>query len=128
MGIGLTEEHEALADAVRGWAERNAPFGVVRTTLDADEESRPAFWAGLAEQGLLGLHVPEEYGGQGAGLLELVVALETLGQSVLPRPFLPTGLASAALLKADESAKARAELLPGLADGGTIGALSLATG
>jgi alkylation response protein AidB-like acyl-CoA dehydrogenase len=128
MGIGLTEEHEALADAVRGWAERNSPVGVVRATLDADEESRPAFWAGLAEQGLLGLHVPDEYGGQGAGLLELAVALEVLGRAMVPGPFLPTVLASAALLRADESAKARAELLPGLAEGTITGALALATG
>ncbi len=128
MGIGLTEEHDALADAVRGWAERNAPVGVVRATLDADEERRPDFWAGLAEQGLLGLHVPEEFGGQGAGLLELAVALETLGRAAVPGPFLPSVLASAALLRADESAKARAELLPGLADGTRIGALSLASG
>ncbi|WP_329252171.1 acyl-CoA dehydrogenase [Actinoallomurus sp. NBC_01490] len=128
MGIGLTEEHEALADAVRGWAERYSPVGVVRATLDADEETRPGFWAGLAEQGLLGLHVPEEFGGQGAGLLELAVAVETLGRAMVPGPFLPTVLAGAALLRADESAKARAELLPGLADGSVIGALTLATG
>ncbi len=128
MGIGLTEEHEALADAVRGWAERNAPVSVVRATLDAGEESRPDFWAGLAEQGLLGLHVPEEFGGQGAGLLELVVALETLGRAMTPGPFLPTVLASAALLRAGESAKVRAEMLPGLAGGATIGALALSGG
>ena len=128
MAIGLTEEHEALADAVRGWAERNASMAVVRATLDAEEETRPAFWPGLAEQGLLGLHIPEEYGGQGAGLLELAVALEALGRAVVPGPFLPTVLASAALLRADEAAKARGELLPGLADGSLIGALSLATG
>ena len=128
MGIGLTEEHDALADAVRGWAERYAPVSVVRATLDVDDESRPAFWGGLADQGLLGLHVPEEYGGQGAGLLELAVALETLGRAVVPGPFVPTVLASAALLRADESVKARTELLPGLADGSMIGALSLAPG
>ena len=128
MGIGLTEEHEALADAVRGWAVRNSPVGVVRATLDAEDESRPGFWAGLAEQGLLGLHVPEEFGGQDAGLLELAVAVETLGRAMVPGPFLPTVLAGAALLRADESAKARAELLPGLADGSVVGALALATG
>src|SRR4051794_8370404 len=128
MAIGLTEEHEALADAVRGWAERNAPVDVVRATLDAEEEVRPAFWAGLADQGLLGLHVPEEYGGQGAGLLELAVTLETLGRAVVPGPFLPTVLASAALLRADESGKARRGLRPGLADGSMTGALPLPPG
>ncbi|MCO5997671.1 acyl-CoA dehydrogenase [Actinoallomurus rhizosphaericola] len=128
MAIGLTEEHEALADAVRGWAERYASVGVVRATLDAEEEGRPSFWAGLAEQGLLGLHVPEEHGGQGAGLLELAVALEALGRAVVPGPFLPTVLASAALLRAGQAGKAHSELLPGLADGSLIGALSLTGG
>ncbi len=128
MAIGLTEEHDALADAVRGWAERHASVSVVREALDAERETRPGFWGGLAEQGLLGLHVPEEFGGQGAGLLELAVAVETLGLHLVPGPFLPTVLASAALLKADEDAEARKELLPGLADGSTAGALALATG
>jgi alkylation response protein AidB-like acyl-CoA dehydrogenase len=128
MGIGLTEEHDALADAVRGWAERHAPVTVVREILDADEETRPGFWSGLADQGLLGLHIPEEYGGQGAGLLELAVAVETLGRHLVPGPYLPSVLAGAALLAADKTAKARKELLPGLADGSTIGALGLAPG
>src|SRR5581483_2436737 len=111
MAIGLTEEHEALAEAARGWAERNAPSGAVRATLGAETEKPPAFWGGLADQGLLGLHIPEEYGGQGAGLLELAVALETLGRAMVPGPFLPTVLAGAALLRTDESAKARGEML-----------------
>src|SRR4051794_24690611 len=128
MGIGLTEEHGALADAVRGWAQRNAPVDVVRATLDAEKERRPGFWNSLADQGVLGLHVPEEYGGQGAGLRGLGVAVETLGHAVVPGPFLPTVLASGALLRAAETVKARAELLPGLADGSVIGALALTTG
>jgi 3-oxochol-4-en-24-oyl-CoA dehydrogenase len=128
MAIGLTEEHDALADAARGWAERHSSATVVRETLDAAEETRPGFWGGLAEQGLLGLHIPEEYGGQGAGLLELAVVLETLGQHLVPGPYLPTVLAGAALLKAGDSAKARKELLPSLADGSTIGALGLVAG
>src|SRR4051812_50156172 len=99
MGIGLTEEHDALADAVRGWAERNAPVSVVRATLDADDESRPAFWAGLADQGLLGLHVPEEYGGQGAGLPELPGALESLRRAGVPRPLLASRPAPPARLR-----------------------------
>ncbi|GAA0337201.1 acyl-CoA dehydrogenase [Actinoallomurus spadix] len=128
MAIGLTEEQEALADAARGWAERYSSVDVVRATLDAEDETRPAFWAGLAEQGLLGLHVPEEHGGQGAGLLELAVALEALGRAVVPGPFLPTVLASAALVRAGQAGKAQSELLPGLAGGSLIGALTLTTG
>jgi 3-oxochol-4-en-24-oyl-CoA dehydrogenase len=90
MAIGLTEEHEALAASVRGFAERNIAPETVRAAMDAnadaaaaDDDStrhgplgRPPFWTGLADQGLLGLHIAEEHGGQGFGLLELAVAIE----------------------------------------------------
>ena len=123
MAIGLTEEHEALHAAVRGWAERHMTPDVVRSALGAQAETGlPPFWRALAGQGLLGLHIPEEHGGQGAGLVELAVALEELGARAAPGPFLPTVLASAVLL-APGAIKARDELLPGLADGSTVGAV-----
>jgi alkylation response protein AidB-like acyl-CoA dehydrogenase len=127
MAIGLTEEHEALAESVRGFAERNIPATVVRAALEADEETRPPFWSALAEQGLLGLHLEEEHGGQGFGLLELAVVLEELGRAAAPGPFVPTVLASA-VVNASSNAKARGELLPALADGSKTGALALADG
>ncbi len=123
MAIGLTEEHEALHAAVRGWAERHVTSDVVRTALGAQAETGlPRFWQALADQGLLGLHIPEEHGGQGAGLVELAVAVEELGASLAPGPFLPTVLASAVVL-ASGAIKAREELLPGLADGSRTGAV-----
>ncbi|MEV6029934.1 acyl-CoA dehydrogenase [Nonomuraea sp. NPDC052116] len=79
MGIGTTEEHQALADSARGLATRTTEH------------------AALAGQGILGLHLPEEGGGQGYGLLELCVALEALGERRVPGPYLPTVLTSAAL-------------------------------
>ncbi|MGW4637869.1 acyl-CoA dehydrogenase [Sphaerisporangium sp. NPDC004334] len=123
MAIGLSEEHEALRESVSGWAERNVPADVVRAAVGAQDEQRPAFWSGLADQGLLGLHLPEEYGGSGFGLLETAVAVEALGERVAPGPYVPTVLASAAVLASD--GKARAELLPGLADGTLTGAVAL---
>jgi 3-oxochol-4-en-24-oyl-CoA dehydrogenase len=123
MAIGLTEEHEALHESVRGWAERHVTSDVVRTALGAQAETGlPPYWQALAGQGLLGLHIPEVHGGQGAGMVELAVALEELGARAAPGPFLPTVLASAVLL-ASGAIKARDELLPGLADGSKVGAV-----
>ncbi|MDP9846377.1 acyl-CoA dehydrogenase [Streptosporangium lutulentum] len=124
MAIGLSEEHEALRESVTGWAERNIPSQVVRAAIAAENEERPAFWSGLADQGLLGLHIPEEYGGSGYGLLETAVAVEALGERVAPGPYVPTVFAGAAILASD--GKAHAELLPGLADGTLTGAVALA--
>ncbi|MER5323622.1 acyl-CoA dehydrogenase [Streptosporangium roseum] len=123
MAIGLSEEHEALRESVTGWAERNIPSEVVRAAIAAENEGRPAFWSGLAEQGLLGLHLPEEHGGSGYGLLETAVAVEALGERSAPGPYVPTVFASAAVLASD--GKAHAELLPGLADGTLTGAVAL---
>ncbi|MFF5113245.1 acyl-CoA dehydrogenase [Streptosporangium sp. NPDC000509] len=123
MAIGLSEEHEALRESVTRWAERNIPSGTVRAAVAAEGEERPGFWAGLADQGLLGLHIPEEHGGSGYGLLETVVAVEALGERVAPGPYVPTVLAGAVILASD--GKAQAELLPGLADGTLTGAVAL---
>ncbi|MEC3977308.1 acyl-CoA dehydrogenase [Amycolatopsis sp. H20-H5] len=124
LGLGLTEEHTALADSVRGFAERHLGAAALRVAADAKTETLPPFWGELAAQGLLGLHIPAEHGGEGAGLLELAVVLEVLGRAAQPGPLLPTVLASALLVASD--AKAKGELLPGLADGSRTAAVGLA--
>ncbi|GAA4969157.1 alkylation response protein AidB-like acyl-CoA dehydrogenase [Nonomuraea thailandensis] len=116
MAIGLSEEHEALRESVSGWAERNIPSELLR----AGTEGRPAFWSGLAEQGLLGLHVPEEYGGSGYGLLEAAVAVEALAERMAPGPFVPTVLASAVI-----NASKRREHLESFVDGTLTAAVAL---
>jgi len=85
----------------------------------------PPFWTALAKLGWLGLHVPEEYGGEGYGLPELAVVLAELGRVVAPGPFLPTVLASAVLAEAG-SPTLRAVLLPELTGGTRTAAVGLA--
>ena len=41
-------------------------------------------WAAMGEQGLLGLGVPEEYGGSGGGLVEVTAAMEALSAAGVP--------------------------------------------
>ena len=68
--------------------------------------------------------MPEEHGGSGYGLEELVVVVEQLGRAVAPGAFVPTVVASAVLAAAAPDDVA-ATLLPGLADGSTCGAVAL---
>jgi alkylation response protein AidB-like acyl-CoA dehydrogenase len=128
MTLGLTEEHLQLAEAVAAWAQRHCPPDVVRTAANGPDSGSAHYLAslvpGLAEQGLLGLHVPEEDGGQGFGLPELAVALEELGRELVPGAFLPTVFASAALVGAGVTGK----LVTGLADGSKTGAVGLVAG
>jgi 3-oxochol-4-en-24-oyl-CoA dehydrogenase len=104
MTLALTEEHLALAESVRGWAGHAAPGPVIRSAVDAEDHGaglyRDTLRPGLAAQGLLGLHLPEALGGQGAGLPELAVAAEELARALVPGGFLPTVLAGAVLADA----------------------------
>ena len=128
MTLGLTEEHLQLAEAVRGWAQRHCPADVVRAAAQAPDSGSALYVEslapGLAEQGVLGLHLPDEDGGQGYGLPELAVAVEELGRALVPGAFLPTVWASAALAAAGVTGK----LVTGLADGSETGAVGLAAG
>ncbi len=94
--------------------------------LDAATESLPTFWQELSGQGWPGIHVTEEYGGEGASLLELAVVLEELGRVGAPGPFLAHALAGAVLQRAaDAGDSAAAEYLPGLAAAGFVGTVAL---
>jgi alkylation response protein AidB-like acyl-CoA dehydrogenase len=130
MALGITAEHRELAQSVRDWAGRHAPAEVRRAAADgpagAPARGPDGLLGALAAQGLLGLHLPEEHGGQGYQIEELAVATEELGRALVPGAFLPTVLASA-LLMADDAAPARlGKLLAGLADGSRSAAVSLA--
>ena len=65
----------------------------------------------MAELGWLGIHLPEEHGGAGAGLSELIAVLDELGRQVAPGPFLPTVLASAVVAQCGNDEQ-RALFLP----------------
>src|SRR5271170_2673468 len=126
MSIAITDDHQELAATVRGVLIAHKALQAARALLEADEEPRPSYWGEMADLGWLGIHLPEEYGGSGAGLPELVVVLDELGRQVAPGPFLPTVLASAVIEQCG-SAEQKQRLLPGLADGTNTAALGLGT-
>ncbi|HEV2251876.1 MAG TPA: acyl-CoA dehydrogenase [Streptosporangiaceae bacterium] len=124
MSIAITEEHRALAQSVADFLTNHQSRAAARGLLDAEMDALPAFWAELANLGLLGLHVPEELGGSGFGLPETLVVAEQMGRYLAPGPFVPTVITSAVLAAAGPD-ELRKRLLPGLADGSVIGAAAL---
>lgn len=124
MSIAITEDHRALSDTAADLLGRRDATGAARALLESADEPMPPFWDEIANVGWLGLHLPEEHGGSGYGIEELVVVVEQLGRSVAPGPFVPTVIASAIIAAAgDDELKAR--LLPGLGDGSTTAAVGL---
>jgi 3-oxochol-4-en-24-oyl-CoA dehydrogenase len=123
MSIAITEDHRTLAATAADFLAKHDALGTSRALLDGADESLPAFWDELAALGWLGLHVPEEHGGSGYGIEELVVVVEQLGRTLTPGPFVPTAIASAVL--AATGGEAAAAHLPGLVDGTRRAAVAL---
>ncbi|GAA3058056.1 acyl-CoA dehydrogenase [Streptomyces roseofulvus] len=123
MGIAITHEQRDLARSVRAWLTRAAPPEELRRWLDAPEPpaGRPGHWDAAAAQGLLGIHVPEEYGGGGGGLDDLAVVVEETARALLPGPYLSSVLATELLHRAGEFGG----LVADLAEGRRIGAVAL---
>jgi 3-oxochol-4-en-24-oyl-CoA dehydrogenase len=125
MPIAISETHRAIESVARSFLDRAEAGAASRSQLESRQDHLPAFWEELVGLGWLGIHLPEELGGVGYGLTELVVLLQELGRSLAPGPFLATVLASAAI-DASGSRDQRARYLPGLADGSQLGALGWA--
>ena len=71
------------------------------------------------------MHIPEAYGGQGFGFVELGIVLEEMGRALLCAPyFASTVLAATAIMNAGTEAQKR-ELLPPIAAGETVATLGL---
>ncbi len=124
MSIAITEDHRALADTAADFLAKHGSLDAARALLEAETEQTPAFWDDLVGLGWLGLHVPEEHGGSGYGLPELVIVIEELGRALAPGAFVPTVIASAVIVASDVDAAQR-QFLPGLADGSLTGACAL---
>ena len=79
-------------------------------------DALPPYWGDLAAQGLLAIHLPEEFGGQGAGFVELAVVAEELGRAAAVGPWDTTAVVAGVVAAAGSAGLAKS-LLPGLADG-----------
>ncbi len=129
MNFALSDEQETLAETVRRFLEETSPPAEVRRLMEDGNGYDRGVWKQLAgELGLPGVHIPEAYGGQGFGYLELAVVLEQMGRALFPSPYFSTVcLAANAILNAGTEEQKRA-LLPAIAAGETIATLALVEG
>lgn len=128
MNLDFSEEQKALKDQVRRFLEARCPPAAVRTILEGSEPYDRALYRGLAELGVLGAAIPEEYGGVGLSHLELCVLAEELGRALAPVPAASSlYLAAEFLLQAGSDAQKKA-WLPKLAAGEAVGTFAFVEG
>ena len=127
MNFAFTEEQEELRRTLRRFMEEKSPSAEVRRLMDTTEGHDEVVWKQMAQElALQGIHIPEEYGGQGFTFVELGIVLEEMGRALLPSPFFATiCLAANAILNAGTEDQKR-ELLPPIASGDRTATLAFA--
>jgi alkylation response protein AidB-like acyl-CoA dehydrogenase len=97
--FGLSEDQTALRDAVRELLAAECPPAVVRAAWASTDGARQrALWTALAENGVLGVALPEDVGGLGLGACDLVPLLVETGRVALPLPIVETAFVAGPLL------------------------------
>ena len=116
MEFDLSKPQKLLKDSAREFLSRHCKSKRVRELMNTETANDDELWQAMADQGWTSLVIPEEYGGLGAGLLDLAVVCEEMGRACLPGPFQAT-LFSTALIDRAASPKQKAEYLDAIASG-----------
>jgi alkylation response protein AidB-like acyl-CoA dehydrogenase len=115
--FALSEEHNLVRTSVKQMLSRFEGKREEFRAAISEKKFPEELWQGFADVGLLGCLVPEEYGGNGAGLLALTVGFEEITANAFsPGLMLVTAMDSACLLK-NGSPELKEKFLPGIADG-----------
>ena len=110
---------------VRGWAqERVAPMAA---EIDRKNLFPAELWREMGELGLLGITVPEEYGGVGLGYLAHVIAVEEIARASASVSLSYGAHSNLCVnqIKLNGNAEQKAKYLPGLVSGEHVGALAM---
>lgn len=83
MDFRFTEEQELLVQSLSELLEREAPENAL-AELDEKHEFPARAWKALADNGILALGIPEQYGGTPADILTQTLVCETLGRYAFP--------------------------------------------
>ena len=114
--IEFSEEQQQLLEIAENFCADKSPVSTVRAQIEADEGFDSSVWQEMTDLGWLGIAIPEEYGGSGLGMGEVVVIQEPLGRNLLATPFASSTLAAQLVLDAGSDAQ-KAQHLPSLAEG-----------
>ena len=120
LDLTFTPEQEMLRETVRGIVATASPLSVVRELEDDPIGYSTELWKQLAHLDLIGLQIPEEYGGSGMTTLESVVVYEEFGRAIAPSPHFVSSIVSGGALARSGSDEQKQAWLPGIVTGEAI--------
>jgi alkylation response protein AidB-like acyl-CoA dehydrogenase len=122
VNFDFTDDQQAIKRTANEMLAARFKPERVRELAEAGEHDDGA-WKEMCELGWAGIFIDEDHGGQGLGVVELVILMEELGYALAPVPLLSNAAAGLALQFAG-SDEQKERWLPGIASGearGTVG-------
>jgi alkylation response protein AidB-like acyl-CoA dehydrogenase len=116
MDFDLTKAQKLLQQSARDFFARECKPERVRDMMATDTAYDDGLWRAMADQGWTGLIIPEDFGGLGLSLVDLIAVSEEMGHACLPGPFLST-LWAAALINLAGAEGQRKQYLEPIAAG-----------
>src|SRR5215208_8150332 len=115
MDFGFNDEQQAIKETAREMLAKRAPLSKVREAAESRTYD-DALWNEIRELGWPGIAIAEDHGGQGLGMVELVILMEEMGYACAPSPFFANAVAGL-VIDAAGSREQKEKWLPGIASG-----------
>jgi alkylation response protein AidB-like acyl-CoA dehydrogenase len=125
LNFDFTDDQQAIKRTAKEFLASRYKAEKVRELAESGTYD-DGLWSEMSELGWPGIYIPEEYGGQGLGVVELVIVMEELGYALAPSPFFSNAAAGLAILHGG-SEEQKQRWLPGIASGeqrGTVGVVT----
>ena len=81
-------ERTAIQEELVRFLRAEADEDKLRSGMQSDRGYDHAIWQKMAEMGLLGIAISEDFGGIGGSAIDTAMVTEELGRSLLPVPFM----------------------------------------
>ena len=124
MDFDFNDEQKMLQKGARDFFEKELTTSLVKKMAEDDNGNPPDLWKKMAQLGWLGLIFPEQYGGSGGNIVDLVALEEEMGRACLPGAFLSI-LLSGLFITNNGREEQKKELLPKIASGEIIITLAM---
>jgi alkylation response protein AidB-like acyl-CoA dehydrogenase len=124
MNFDFSEEQQMLRDSVARFVQDGYSFDSRRAIIASEPGMSAENWQTFADLGWLSVPFAEEHGGFGGGAVDVMVMMEEFGKGLVLEPYFPTVVLFGGLLQAAGSASQRAQLIPGIIEGRTLGAFA----
>lgn len=117
MDFDFNQDQVALRELAREFLSEQCTPAHVRAMMDDETGYDDRMYRQMAEMSLLGLTIPERFGGSEMGMVEQAIVLEELGRVAYPGPFVASAVLATSALMASGDEAAMARYLPGIATG-----------